>query len=243
MERAHPTPLYFKRPDVGRGRWAVAAVMGTGLGVGMIFLSYLVPAIVLGSVEGATYGLVGILQMTLVPIAVWIGLRPVGLSLSDIGLRGPRIGADAALGLSVALVFAIIQFGFLIPATGGAARSDVAANAAQLGDSLAGVIGFIILAWTGGIAEELLFRGHLLTMLRNAFGPSRTALALAAILTIVVFGALHGYQGWAGVIDTGLYGGVILTALFVYTDGRLTACAVAHAAWNTLAVIGLYIWY
>jgi membrane protease YdiL (CAAX protease family) len=145
--------------------------------------------------------------------------------------------------VGVAVTFAILQFGFLIPATGGAERSDVVANVAQLGGSLAGAIGFIALAWTGGVAEEILFRGHLLSTLRNAFGPSRAALWFAALLTVVVFGGLHGYQGWAGVIDTGLYGGVVLTALFVFTAGRLTACAVAHATWNTLAVIGLYLWY
>lgn len=44
-------------------------------------------------------------------------------------------------------------------------------------------------------------------------------------------------------LDTGLYGGVILTVLFILTKGRLIACAVAHAGWNTLGVIGLSLWY
>jgi membrane protease YdiL (CAAX protease family) len=235
--------LYLGSHVASRTRWWASFLLGTTLGVAAIFTSYVVVSMVLGRVEGLGYGLVGMAQALLVPLAVWIGLRPVDLDLSRIGLRGPEIARDAALGLTVALVFAILQFTIFIPATGGAEREDVVANVAQIDGSLAGVAGLIVLAWLGGFAEELLFRGHLLTSLRNALGDSRAALVVASVTTVVVFAALHGYQGWAGVLDTGLYGGVILTALFIWTEGRLTACVVAHAGWNTLATMGLYFLY
>lgn len=243
MPRARSEPLYLGSHAAGRGRWWASFLFGTALALAALVASQVLASIVLGRLEGLGYGLVGIAQAVLVPLAVWIGLRPVGLSLDRIGLRGPRVARDAALGLAVAVVFAILQFTILIPMTGGAERKDVVTNVAQIGGSLGGVAGFIILAWTGGFAEELLFRGHLLTSLRNALGESRAALIVASATTVVVFAALHGYQGWAGVLDTGLYGGLILTVLFVATEGRLTACVVAHAVWNTLATIGLYLWY
>jgi len=139
-------------------------------------------------------------------------------------------------------VFALVQFLVVIPNTGGVARSDVAANAAQIGDSAWGVFGFIVLAWTGAFSEELFFRGHFFTTLRNLLGGSSIALAVAVVATVAVFAAGHGYQGWAGVLDTGFYGGLTLTLLYVWR-GRLTACIVAHALWNTLATVAIYLWY
>jgi hypothetical protein len=112
-------------------------------------------------------------------------------ALREIGLRGPHVRADALIGLAVALAFAALQFGVLIPATGGAERSDIVVNAAQIGES----------------------------------------------------SLLHGYQGWAGVIDAGFFGGLVLTGLFLWRRGRPTACVVAHAAWNSLATIGIWLWY
>lgn len=231
-------------PGATRSRWIGSLLLGTLLSLAVFVGSNVVPRLVLGRpLAGTDYAAVGLLQIVLVPAAVWIGLRPLGIGLRDLGVKGPRFGRDLCVGLATALGFAVLQFAVLIPATGGAGRSDVAANAAQLGDSLPGVIAFIVLAWTGGLAEELLFRGHFLTTLRNGLGTSRTALFVAASITVVVFALLHGYQGWAGVVDSGLYGGVALTALFLWTDGRLTACAAAHAGWNSLAAIGIYVWY
>ncbi|MBU1554940.1 MAG: CPBP family intramembrane metalloprotease, partial [Gammaproteobacteria bacterium] len=116
------------------------------------------------------------------------------------------------------------------------------ANAAQIGDSAWGVFGLIVLAWTGAFSEELFFRGHFFTTLRNLLGRSGIALAVAVMATVALFAAGHGYQGWVGVVDTGFYGGLTLTLLYVWR-GRLTACIVAHALWNTLATIAIYLWY
>src|SRR5690606_21267269 len=193
--------------------------------------------------QGADVSMVGIFRLVLVPTALWLGLRPVRIGFSELGLRRPHFRSDSLLGAAVAIGFAVLQFGVLFPATGGAGRSDLIVESAQIGDSWIGVLGYIILAWTGAPAEELLFRGHFLTTLRNTFGSATWSLPLACALTIVVFALLHGYQGWAGVVDTGLYGGLLLTGLFLWSGGRLTACTVAHAGWNTLAPIGIYLWY
>lgn len=231
-----------------RGRWFVALLFGFVLGMAVFFASNVVPELLLDRPPGGLeYALVGLVQVTLVPLAVLIALRLVGLGLRDVGLVGPDADgdfrADVMIGLGVAVAFAALQFGVLIPATGGAGRSDIVTNSAQIGGSIAGVMGFVVLAWTGAAVEELFFRGHFLTTLRNALGRSRVALAGAALVTVVVFALLHGYQGVAGVIDAGLYGGVLLTALYLWRRGRLTACIVAHATWNSLAAVGIYLWY
>lgn len=208
-----------------------------------LIASEVIPQVFLGlELEGPTYALVGLIRAVLGLAAVAVALRFVKLQLRDVGLVSAHWGSDVLIGTVIAVVFALIQFLVIIPNTGGAGRSDVVANAAQIGDSIWGVFGFVVLAWTGAFSEELFFRGHFFTTLRNLLGGSRAALMAAIVATVVLFAAGHGYQGWAGVVDTGFYGGLTLTLLYVWRR-RLTACIVAHALWNTLATVAIYLWY
>jgi hypothetical protein len=244
MPQQSSSILLVEASGQARGRWTVALVLGTTLAFVALIASELVAGLVLGfPVAGADVALMGVLRILLVPLAIWIGLRPVGIGFRELGLRGPLVGPDALAGLAVAVGFTLLQFGVIIPLTGGAARGDLVVESARIGDTWIGVAGFLILAVTGAPAEEVLFRGHILTTLRNAFGPTRWSLAMASAIMILAFGFLHGYQGWAGVVDTGLYGGLVLTVLFLWRGGRLTAPIVAHAGWNALATIGIYLWY
>jgi membrane protease YdiL (CAAX protease family) len=104
------------------------------------------------------------------------------------------------------------------------------------------VAGFIVLAWTGSISEEIFVRGHFFNTLHGLLGRSRAGLYATAVITAVLFAMGHGYQGWVGMLDTGFYGGLILTLLYIWR-GRLTSCIVAHAMWNTLAPLGVYLLY
>ena len=74
---------------------------------------------------------------------------------------------------------------------------------------------FIVLSFTAGICEEILFRGYLLAYLTNWFG-----LLPAAALTAVLFGLGHLYQGARGILQTGLFGG-FLVAIYVLTGSLL----------------------
>jgi len=229
--------------SVTKWHWAGALLLGTVLWFAALITSEIVPQVFLGlELQGTTYALVGVIRAVLGFVAVAVALRLVQLRVRDVGLASVHWRSDAIIGTAFALVFALVQFLVVIPNTGGVARSDVAANAAQIGDSAWGVFGFIVLAWTGAFSEELFFRGHFFTTLRNLLGGSSIALAVAVVATVAVFAAGHGYQGWAGVLDTGFYGGLTLTLLYVWR-GRLTACIVAHALWNTLATVAIYLWY
>jgi hypothetical protein len=228
---------------LARSRWALALVIGTALTLAADFASQAIPMVLLGlPLKGFTFALVGALKLVLGLPALAVGLRLARLRFPDVGLVAQDWRTESLIGGSVAVFFAAAQFLIIIPITGGAERSDIVVETARIGHSMAGVAGFAILAWTGVFVEEILFRGLIFTSLRALFGGSRTALSIAVLLTVVAFAAGHGYQGWAGVIDTGLYGGLLLTLLYVWR-GRLTACIVAHACWNTLAPIGIYLLY
>lgn len=227
-----------------RRRWAAALAVGLLLATMAFGISFVLPYLLAGNPSPPwAVALVGIVQLLLM-VPVLAVVRRVGkLQWRQLGITRDRLGADLLIGLAVAIAFGLLQFGLIIPATGGETRIDVVANLAQMAGGPAMVGGFAILAVLGGLAEELLFRGLLLhglaAMLRRVPG----GVALAVLLLVVLFGALHGYQGWAGVVDTAAYGGLTLSLLTLWRKGRIAAAMAAHAGWNAIAVTCLALLY
>ena len=146
---------------------------------------------------------------------------------------------EVGIGALVVVAFAALQLLVLIPSTGGTARADVVANLAQLDPTPLGLLGFLALAVLGALAEEYFFRGIFLSSVRALGGGGRLGTGSGVALTTVLFALSHGYQGWAGIIDTGLFGGLALSLLYVWRRS-LIAPMVAHAGWNLVA--GLWLW-
>lgn len=227
-----------------RGRWIAGLFVGTILWAVAVFVAHTFPVIFLGrGLVGSTFAIVALLFAPLGFGAVAAGLRIARCHLADAGLTVENARADILLGVAVALSWAALQFLLLIPLTGGAERADLVVNAEQLGTSLTGLAAFILLAWGGGFAEEVFFRSHLMTSLRGIFGESRIATTLVVLVPTMLFAMVHGYQGgWVGMLDTGVFGGATLSLLFLWR-GRITTCLVAHALWNTIASVVIFILY
>lgn len=230
--------------DVPRGRQVLGLLVGAALWAAAVFVAHSFPVIVLGrELVGSTYAIVALLFAPLAFGAVIPGLRLVGRPLSHAGFTLENGRADVLVGVAVAAVWAALQFLIIIPLTGGAGRADVMVNAEQMGTTLSGLAAFVLLAWGGGFAEEVFFRAHLMTTLRGILGRSRVATTFVVLVPTVLFGMLHGYQGgWVGMLDTGVFGGAALSLLFLWR-GRLLPCVVAHALWNTIAAVIIFVWY
>lgn len=230
--------------DVSRSRWFGGLLVGTLLWALAVFIAHSFPVIVLGrELAGPTYAIVAMLFAPLALGAVGVGLRLARCPLSAAGFTLENVRADVPVGAAVAVIWAALQFGIIIPLTGGADRADVVVNAEQIGATLSGLVGFVLLAWGGGFAEEVFFRAHLMTTLRGILGASPVATALVVLVPTVLFATLHGYQGgWIGMLDTGVFGGATLSLLFLWRS-RLLPCVVAHALWNTIASVVIFVWY
>lgn len=89
------------------------------------------------------------------------------------------------------------------------------------------------LSVNAGIVEELLFRLALPALLVVVTGEPVSAFLIAAL----VFGALHAYQGWVGVLATSVVG-LLFTLLYV-ASGSIALAMIVHALFDlrTLVVI------
>jgi len=98
----------------------------------------------------------------------------------------------------------------------------------------------IPMALFAGFYEEIVFRGFVLRRLIIALGPtSRIAAAAAVVVSALIFGAGHAYQGWLGVTQT-FVAGLCFGALTVLTGG-VRAAIVAHAAIDLLSLVALHV--
>jgi uncharacterized protein len=86
-------------------------------------------------------------------------------------------------------------------------------------------IWWIFVSLTAGICEEILYRGFLIHYFFAA--PFHAGLLLTVIISSVIFGAAHLYQGVAGVISTAILG-LIFSAVFL-TTGTLVVPMILHA--------------
>ena len=96
----------------------------------------------------------------------------------------------------------------------------------QMEDSNQGAIGvlprtkkekylFSLLALSAGICEEIIFRGFLIFLVQAIFPYA--PIYLVILISTLIFGIAHAYQGLQGVISTGLLA-VMFMCLFLVTD-------------------------
>lgn len=84
---------------------------------------------------------------------------------------------------------------------------------------------FTVVGVTAGVCEEWLYRGFFLAVVAALAGGADTWLLV--VVAAAAFGLAHAYQGPAGVVTTGVLGGV-MAALYLQT-GSLLLPVVLHA--------------
>ena len=92
---------------------------------------------------------------------------------------------------------------------------------------------FVILSCSAGVGEEIAYRGFLIPALTLVLGSAWGG----AVLSSAVFGLLHAYQGWLGMVRTGVMGMVF--AISVLVTGSLWPAMAAHAILDIIA--GLFL--
>ena len=97
-------------------------------------------------------------------------------------------------------------------------------NTAEIAHSL-------LFAANAGFSEELFFRLLLPLLIAMVFGNALAAFLAAA----VIFGLVHIYQGWVGVVATTILG-LLLSALYLGT-GSIWIAIVAHALLDVINLV------
>jgi uncharacterized protein len=174
-----------------------------------------------------------VLEWGLAVLAVVVWLSAPGVTAAGVGLQwpqgwpGPVSGAAAVLTVAfVVLSTRALRSGALAeaaprarrPGEGRHAEPSVHATLALLPRTAGERRLFTLVGVTAGVCEEWLYRGFFLAVVAALAGglPTPVLVAVAAL----AFGLAHAYQGVAGVLTTGVLGGV-LAGLYLDTGSLL----------------------
>jgi membrane protease YdiL (CAAX protease family) len=192
-------------------------------------LSALVPAVVMPGV-----GVFGCLAIVLLTLWLVRDSRGPTLALIDGNLtRTVLLG----IGGGIVINFLATGVGDAIQAMGGG-QSDLS-NFDSLKGDLRGYLTLLAIGIvSGGVIEELCFRGFIVGW-GSALLGQRMQIPLV-LLSSVVFGFSHIYQGWPGVISTG-FAGMMVGFLYVYAKRKLLVTILAHSTINVIGFTSLYL--
>jgi uncharacterized protein len=156
-----------------------------------------------------------------------------GLSGTNLGLVAPRSWAWTTTATPV-IVGALAWSGWRLRPKAEKIRQKVHDRVgALLPDSRQERVWFGVVSVGAGVSEELVFRGFLLYYL-SLYVPQANILE-RVLLTSLVFGFGHIYQGWMGVVGTGIVG-LVLAILYLMT-GSLLLPVMIHAAVDYRALL------
>lgn len=85
------------------------------------------------------------------------------------------------------------------------------------------------------VIEEGIYRGYLMTELKNLLGLGTVALIFNLLYSSIVFGLSHAYQGPSGMLSTGIVG-VILGVIFILSDFNLWLVIFTHGFIDTIGI-------
>ena len=186
-----------------------------------------------------------LLGLSLSLLLAWAMLRLRGKKWQDVGLKKPEH-------LGRLLFITLIAVAILLPLSSLAIHiveilTESTPNLEafeQIRGNLVALAGGLVIAWIfGALLEELLLRGFLLNTLYELFSykncPQRLTWTVAVLVTSVITGIGHCYQGIVGMVGTGLIA-VGFSAIYLMNRRNLWSCILAHGLYNTVAFILVY---
>ena len=183
------------------------------------------------------------LGMILGLAAVWITSKMRGIGWDAFGLSRPKswirtiligIGMTVAFMLAATVIVSLLKLAF--PNT----EVDLSRFAPLHGNLPNLIINVVALWFTAGFVEEFLWRGYLMNRLVDLQGKeTKIAWVIALVVSAIIFGLGHTYQGLGGVIKISAIG-LLLGGGFLAVKRNLWPLIIVHIVIDTVSMVQHY---
>lgn len=100
---------------------------------------------------------------------------------------------------------------------------------------------FILFMWViAAFGEELLYRGYMTKQLAVIFGDTKKAWYIAIVISSIIFGFAHTYQGASGVIST-FFVALIFGGIFYINKQNLWIGVLTHGIYDMFGITMVFI--
>ncbi len=104
------------------------------------------------------------------------------------------------------------------------------------------LLGALIAVWfSAAFGEEIIWRGYIMKYVAQFMGDNKKAWIFSLVITSVLFGALHYYQGPAGMIKTGVAGLFLGTVYILNGKQNLWLNILIHGFVDTISLVTIFL--
>ena len=167
--------------------------------------------------------LMSVSYIFIILILMWRAKGPSGIGLSIRNFRRNYLTGMAAGAVMMTLVFIVLV---------------ITGKASPLGFGLKGssVLTFIfsLIMWVPqGAAEEVMFRGYMMTRMKKLFGEGRASSVIAITISSLLFSVFHSFNGGFSLTAfVNIFLLAVLFALIYEKTGSIVLTCGAHTMWN-----------
>jgi membrane protease YdiL (CAAX protease family) len=209
---------------IGEVKWRIVAGIELALASAMIVLDLFIPTLLV----------LGLCAISL--LARKDGIRTLGFRRVD------RPSHLVLMVLVLVLGWTLLQLGLVMPVL-----SHITGTVQDLSafEDLKGNVGnlafLLLMTWTlAALGEEIVYRGFLQVRVREIAGSSRWGIAVAVLVTSLLFGIAHTEQGVVGLVVTAL-DAVFFSWVRLRFDDNLWAAVLAHGLSNTIGIVTFFL--
>ncbi|MBI9043495.1 MAG: CPBP family intramembrane metalloprotease [Anaerolineaceae bacterium] len=183
------------------------------------------------------------LGMILALVAVWVVSKMRGSSWGEFGLARPKNWVRTILmgiGMTVVFIVAATLLSQLIKLIFQTPEADLSRFAPLQGNLPNLIINVVALWFTAGFVEEFLWCGYLMNRLFDLQGKNtKLAWTISLVVSAIIFGLGHTYQGLGGVIKITAMG-LLLGGGFLVVRRNLWPLIIVHVVIDTISMIQHY---
>jgi membrane protease YdiL (CAAX protease family) len=164
----------------------------------------------------------------------WFSLWRRGLGWKDLGLRRPSswpktIAIAMVVGLALQAISTYVTEPVMLHVFH--QQEDLSDFRQLVGNWKLALLALLVIWTLAAFGEEMVFRGYVFGRIADLTGTK----VAAVLLTTILFGFGHYYQGWAGVVDSCISG--LTLALLYARTGNLWLPILAHGLTDTFGLL------
>lgn len=165
-----------------------------------------------------------------------IGLSGIGLSRPKSWIKVGLLGISVGIGFQFLSLYAIEPL--LARLTG---HLPDLSQFAPLKGNTQFLLMWLAISWTAAaFGEEIVYRGYFMSRITDLIGKTHIAWLASLFLSAILFGLVHYYQGFSGMVSTGI-SGLVFGILYLATKRNLWAAIIGHGVYDTVGFLLIYL--